>query len=323
MAKNYIRISKTKLKLVLFISILLPLFIFGTNYLRTAPVVKTSIRTLAYSVQKVPLVGKYIPKNWLPRRELKDQVLPPEGYQASVTFGDVIPKMVAAGVIDMQKLEDNYKDRGGIPQDMKELLSKSSQKPIRITKENSTWLITLLWPLGLTNKMAINEKSPVAGKDVGNFASTGGWTLGKAESGAEYFNKYSVLSLTPQQEQRVRKLADTIHRPCCNNSAFFQDCNHGSAALGLVELAVAQNIPDDEIYKTVLKFNSFWFPSNYTETALYFQKVKGQEWDDLDPKMILSKQYSSISGWMANVDIAARKTPGLLPEVQGGSSCAV
>ena len=78
----------------------------------------------------------------------------------------------------------------------------------------------------------------------------------------------------------------------------------------------------EEIYRTILRFNSFWFPSQYLQTAAYFQSVKGVQWDDINPKLLLSKDYSSVTGWMTNVDAIAQKTPGLIPIVEGGSSCS-
>ena len=30
------------------------------------------------------------------------------------------------------------------------------------------------------------------------------------------------------------KIAKGIYRPCCNNSTYFPDCNHGMAMLGLL-----------------------------------------------------------------------------------------
>lgn len=323
MKKHLILLPKSKARLIATVLILLPLFIVGLYYVRSAPSVQKTAINLAYDTRKIPVVGHLIPLSWLPKRDVQEEVLPKEGFQTQITLGDVIPKMMQAGVIDPSKLEDLYKNDPATLQEIKPLLSHSSNTSLVINAKNTQWLLNLLWPLGLANKMKINEKSQVAGPDVNNFASTGGWTLGRAESGGEYFNKYKILSLTEQEEQRVRTIADTIHRPCCNNSAFFQDCNHGSAMLGLVELGVKEGLSDNEIYKTALAINSFWFPQNYMETALYFEKVKGEDWEEIDPKLILSKQYSSISGWMANVDTVARKIPGLIPTTQNGGSCAV
>lgn len=281
-----------------------------------------TLHALASSVHEIPGIGQIVPASWA-HGDLQSQVLPSEGFQTNIVLGDVVPKLLEAGVIDIQKVEANYADRGGIPPEMEALLTSSSLKPMRLTKQNSSWLITLLWPLGLSNRMTINEQSPIVTRgNVAGFASTGGWTLGK-EDGGSYFNSSQIVPLTAQQESRVQSLAETIFRPCCNNSSFFQDCNHGSAALGLIELAVSQGLPDDEIYRTVLHFNSFWFPQQYLETATYFQSAKGMQWDDIDPKLLLSKDYSSITGWTTNVDAVARKTPGLIPTVDGGSSCAI
>lgn len=323
MKKHSILLPKAKMRLIATVLILLPLFIIGLYYVRSAPSVQKTAINLAYDTRKIPVVGHLIPLSWFPKRDVQEEVLPKEGFQTQITLGDVIPKMVQAGIIDPAKIENLYKNDKSTLQQMKQLLSQPSNTPLTINSSNTSWLLNLLWPLGLANKMKVNEQSQVAGADVNNFASTGGWTLGKAESGGEYFNKYQILSLTKQQEQRVKMIADTIHRPCCNNSAFFQDCNHGSAMLGLVELGVKEGLSDGEIYKTALAFNSFWFPQNYMETALYFEKVKEQDWEEIDPKSILSKQYSSISGWMANVDTVARKIPGLIPTTQNGGSCAV
>ncbi len=323
MKKHSILLPKSRVRLVAIVFILLPLFIVGLYYVRSAPSVQKTAINLAYDTRKIPVVGHLIPLSWLPKRDVAEEVLPKEGFQTQIILGDVIPKMVKVGVIDPAKIEDLYKNDKSTQQQIKQLLSQSSNAPLTINSSNTLWLLNLLWPLGLANKMKVNEQSQVAGADVNNFASTGGWTLGKADSGGGYFNKYQILPLTSQQEQRVKTIADTIHRPCCNNSAFFQDCNHGSAMLGLVELGVKEGLSDEEIYKTALAFNSFWFPQNYMETALYFEKVKGQDWEEIDSKLILSKQYSSISGWMANVDTVARKTPGLIPTTQNGGSCAV
>lgn len=254
-------------------------------------------------------------------RPIQDQVLPPEGFQTKITLGDTVQKMVAAGIIDQQKLADSYSARGGIPPEMQNLLSEKSSAPLHLTRDNAKWLINLLWPLGLANRMTINEQSPIAKQGVSGFASTGGWTLGR-EDGPTYFNSYPLLSLTAEQEARIKTLTDNIYRPCCNNSAFFQDCNHGSAALGLVELGVAENLSDQEIYSTVLHFNSFWFPQQYLEIAAFFQKTKGQAWVDVDPKVALARDYSSITGWMTNVDSVISKTPGAIPTIDGGSSCS-
>lgn len=319
----YISLSKRSILFFLLIPFILLTIALSFNYLLTPELKQNFLGNTAVWLREKPLIKKYIPAKWLPKDYILNQVLPEKGYQTKLSFGNIGLKMVQAGVIDIQKLEEIYKNRGGIPKDMKKLLTEPSNMPILVTKENSAWLINILWPLGLSNRMLLNEQSPIAGENVGNYASTGGWTLGKEQNGGVYFNTLRLIELTPEQEKRVVAIAESIYRPCCNNSSFFQDCNHGSAALGLIELGVAQGLTDEEIYKTVLVFNSYWFPQNYTEMAFYFQHAKNKVWNDIDPKIILSKEYSSLSGWMNNIHTPAQNIPGLIPPTESGGGCSV
>lgn len=319
----YISISKKNILFFIILPLLLLITVLSFNYLITSDLKQSWLGKSAVWLYEKPLTKKYIPAKWLPKDYILGQVLPEKGYQTKISFGNIVLEMVKAGVIDIQKLEEIYKNRGGIPKDMKKLLTEPSNRPILVTKENSAWLINILWPLGLSNKMIINEQSPIAGENVGYYASTGGWTLGKEQNGGAYFNKLQLIKLTPDQEKRVLAIAESIYRPCCNNSSFFQDCNHGSAALGLIELGVAQGLTDDEIYQTVLVFNSYWFQQNYTEMAFYFQHAKNKVWNDISPKMLLSKEYSSFSGWTANIHTPAQKIPGLIPQTENGGGCSV
>ena len=120
----------------------------------------------------------------------------------------------------------------------------------------------------------------------------------------------------------VWRIASRTYRPCCDNSTFFQDCNHGSAALAVIALGVAQGLSDDAIYRTLLAFNSYWFTATYVETALYINVVKGTDWSGVDPSLVLSRRYSTASGWQRNVHVRAVKVPNLLPKAEDqGESC--
>lgn len=267
------------------------------------------------------IVNNFFPSQKVTTQKITEEVLPKDGFHSKVYLGNTITKLISYGVIDKTKIEQLYSGRGGLASWQKDMLEKPATKPITINHENSIWLVNMLWPIGLSNKMEINNKSPIAGENVGNYASTGGWNLGKEQNGGKYFNRFPIIELTAQQEQRVKYLADSIYRPCCDNSTFFQDCNHGSAALALIELGVSQGLSDQEIYKIALGFNAFWFPQNYIETALYLKRTKGTNWNNVDPKLVLSKEYSSISGWIKNIDTLARKIPDLLPTTVGGGNC--
>ncbi len=159
--------------------------------------------------------------------------------------------------------------------------------------------------------------------DLGNFASTGGWTLGKEGNGAAYFSKFEIIKLTPEQQKIAEYVAQNTYRPCCGNPTSFPDCNHGAALLGLIELAASQGLSQKEIFDIALKFNSFWFPQNYLETALYFKLNKGIDWKDVNPEEILGYVYSSVQGWMKNVKPEIDKVRAFLPNQSGGGGCSI
>lgn len=172
--------------------------------------------------------------------------------------------------------------------------------------------------------MAAHAESPLNGDSLYNFASTGGWTLGREENGGAYFAKFPIVDLTSEQETLVVRLAQSIYRPCCNNSTLFQDCNHGSALLGVLELGASQGLNEDELYREALAFNSFWFPDYYVRTALFFKVVKKTEWSDIDPRIILGFDYSAGGPWQQNVAARLEAYPDLIPlEPDGAAGCGI
>lgn len=252
--------------------------------------------------------------------EAAAKVLPARGFQSKIMLGDSVVRLAALGVVDPQKFDALYRDRGGLPEELREAFSKPSASPIRLTRENASLHVNLLWPLGLANYMAGNAESPVNGGSLFNFASTGGWTLGKEENGGAYFNKFRIVELTPEQEALVMRIARSTFRPCCNNSTFFQDCNHGSALLGLLQLGASQGLTEEELYREALAFNSFWFPHQYTRTALYFRVARNTGWESVDPKLVLGEAFSSAGGWSQNVDEELKRL-GLVPQEPEGADC--
>lgn len=255
-------------------------------------------------------------------KEIKKQVIPENGFQSKIYLHNSVLKMVESGAIDKEKFEGLYKNKGGMPEDIKNILSEENNNPILLTMENSHIYLNLLWPFGLSNYMEGNKESPVNGKDLFHFASTGGWTLGISQNGGEYFNKLKIVDLTPEQEMLAIKIAKNSYRPCCGNSAFFQDCNHGSALLGLLELGASQGFSESELYKEALAFNSFWFPDTYIQTALYFKVMKSKNWDEVDPKIVLGKDFSSSYGFRKNVNKKLQELD-LLPKPKSGAGCGV
>lgn len=251
------------------------------------------------------------------------RVVPESGFQSRIALRDTVLQLVEYGVIDRGKFFALARQRGAPPPELSTVLSEASDQPIRLTRDNAVDLVNLLWPIGLSNYMAGNFSSPLNGDSLYTFASTGGWTLGAAENGGNYFNTFPIVSLNAAQEGRVIRLAESIYRPCCDNSTFFQDCNHGSALLGLLQLGVSQGLDDAALHREALAFNSFWFPDNYILTALYLKVFEDQDWQDADPVRILGFEFSALSSWRRNVEAPVSTVSGLVPPPQGGAGCGV
>ncbi|MEK7125951.1 MAG: hypothetical protein AAB835_00485, partial [Patescibacteria group bacterium] len=194
---------------------------------------------------------------------LQESVLPSSGVTLPIAWGDLGAKLVEVGAIDQVKLEALYKDRGGFPDEYKKMLEKNMNEKIVITSWNAGYLLNLFWALGLANKNVILEDksemmSPAYG-GAGNFASTGGWTLARGDAMSHY-NMHALVTLTVEQQDLVDRVSRNIYRPCCGNSTHFPDCNHGMAMLGLLELMASQGVGEQDMYKTALAVNSYWFP---------------------------------------------------------------
>lgn len=269
---------------------------------------------------------------WLgkPEAEIKKEIIQKvarsliseDGHQTGISFGKSILALIDGGAIHPQKMRMLYSRRDGMPAWMDRLFKEPSSEPITFSTKTAQYLLNLLWPLGMATKTKFNLKSPLNGPKVGNYASTGGWILGKQKNGGVYFNKIETMALSDAQEQTILKVAKKIYRPCCNNSTFFQDCNHGSALLGLLELAALQGHDEKKLYELALVANSYWYPSKYVEIALYFNEIKKKNWKKVPPQELLAQKYSSNRGWKQNVHAALRKA-NLLPAPSQQNSCGV
>ena len=237
-----------------------------------------------------------------------------------IKWGDIGQKMVQSGVIDLPQLESIYAGRGGLPKDQKALLAENYTEEVVMTQQNSAFMLNALWAFGLANKNPILEKGPMQDPQyggAGGFASTGGWTLAKGDPMSHY-SKYELVKLSPEQQLQVEKVSKNIYRPCCGNSTYFPDCNHGMAMLGLLELLAANGATESEMYATALGVNSLWFPDTYLTIAKYFEE-KGVTWDKVDPKVALGADYSSGYGY-ANI-LSQVQTPE--KKSSGGGGCGV
>ncbi len=245
---------------------------------------------------------------------LKQQVLPQNGYKTSLKWKDLGQKLVEAGVIDKVKFEASVaSDVDG--KDHMKYLEGNSEDYITISEKNSHFVVNFFWALGLVSKSKVLDEGlmKTGGTPTENFASTGGWTIG-TKPVMEIYSSQELIPLNSFQQDLVKKIADNVFRPCCGNATSFPDCNHGMAALGYIQWAIFNGLPENQIYKDLLAFNSFWFPQNYVEIAAYFDK-QGTKWNNIDPKLVLSKEYSSAQG-ASRIKQAVQSLPGL--QNQGG-----
>jgi hypothetical protein len=235
-----------------------------------------------------------------------------------VKWGGLGEKMVKSGVIDANKFEELYAARGGLSPEIKKLLYQKDNDSIIINEANSDIVLNLLWALGLSNKNLVLENGPMVDPrygGAGNFASTGGWTLAQGNA-MDHYSRHEFVVLTAEQQRLVERVSSNIYRPCCNNSTYFPDCNHGMAMLGLLELMAANNVGEEEMYRVALAVNSLWFPGTYDTIKTLFDS-EGVDWNRISPKEVLGKDYSSASGFR---QILSKVKP---VEKNNGSGCGV
>jgi len=248
-------------------------------------------------------------------------MLPAEGVTISARWGDILPRLVQQGVLDVDKFKAAAARSGSpLTDEQLRLLTEPSDENLKIDSSNAYFMVTVLWGLGIANKNSILEQGPMfqAGWDKrGNYAATGGWTLGDREGG-EMVSAYELISLTPEQQATVEEIAFNSYRPCCGNATAFPDCNHGAAALGLAELMASQGATEDEIFLAVKAFNAFWFPQQYSVLATHFAR-QGKSWDKIDARELVSAQFSSSKGWQqVNQAVQSGGTAPQAPSGGGG-----
>ena len=267
---------------------------------------------------------------------IAEEIIPKNGVELPVKWGNFGKQLVESGAIDANKFETLYNQRGGLNNEDKNLLYGENNGNLKITSENSGYLLNLLWAFGLANKNEILENGPMTDSQyggAGNFASTGGWTMSQSDT-MNHYGKHQFINLTNEQQSLVKRVSKNIYRPCCGNSTYFPDCNHGMAMLGLLELMAFQGVSEEEMYRAALQVNAYWFPDTYLTIAQYLN-AKGIDWQEASPKEILGVGFSSISGYRRILDSVDAKAqpqgsgcgvdaaPQQQNQQKGGSGCGV
>ena len=292
--------------------------------------VSVGLNILALVYVLKPQISKLISKNKeaILKKEngnLFVEINPAKGFEINAKYGDLGPKMIASGVIDLEKFKLTYeKSAQPLTKEQLEILTKGSNKKIKIDRDNSYFLLNFFWAAGLANKSkALTEGDIVkyGERQVGNFASTGGWSLSKTQP-MDYYAKSDLIPMTSEQESLVEKVAGNIYRPCCNNSTAFPDCNHGMALLSVLQLLASNGATENQMFEAAKYYNAFWFPSNYYDLALYFKNKEGKKFSQVPAKIVLGKEFSSSSGWQAAKQWLINKVIVEQPPKTGGG-CGV
>lgn len=163
------------------------------------------------------------------------------------SLGDISPQLVANGTIDTQKYKSPFLNH--------------QDGMLEMNSSNAKDLLNVLWAFGLANKNEVLEKGPMMDPKykVANFASTGGWTIGVGNA-MNHYSHHQMVMLDSEQQNQVNSVAKTVFRPCCRNSAYFPDCNHGMAMLGLLELMAKNGMTEQQMKTAADQVNALWFP---------------------------------------------------------------
>ena len=250
-----------------------------------------------------------------------------------IPLDDIGAKLVSVGALNKEAFLLLY---SGIEREEARRLVET-KGTVTLSKKNSGILLNLLWGLGLSQKSAVLEKgkmqNPMYG-GPGRFASTAGWSIAEGDpispvrdrdgserasvsNGMNHYSHHLFMSLSPEQEVLVRRVASGIYRPCCDNATDFPDCNHGMAMLGLLELLASKGASEEELYRSALIANRLWFSEQYAVVDRY---VAGQGGGQADARTLLGKTLISASGF-ARVAQAVQ-TPSARQEGSGGG-CSV
>ncbi|MBI2590852.1 MAG: hypothetical protein HYW33_03170 [Candidatus Blackburnbacteria bacterium] len=274
-------------------------------------------RAIANKAKQANLPSKSTVVGGIDLVKVQEKVIPANGFTFNIRWGNLGARMVRDGVISKSKLAQAITGDATFPEEYEAYFKEKGPDTIVLNQTTARFWVDVLWGLGLANKNKVLTQGQMVklGKTE-NFASTGGWTLG-ARKPMQIYAKYSYIPLTAEQEKTVEEIAGSIYRPCCGNSTAFPDCNHGMAALGLIELMVSQGFPKEEIYKTVLAFNSYWFPQTYLDLAYYFEK-SGKDYAKVPAQEILAQNYSSAAGYK---NVKSKIDPVSWPVLSSGGGC--
>ena len=257
--------------------------------------------------------------------DLVEQINPALGFVLPAAYGDLGPQLLAAGAIDLDRFVRTYQQAGApLSKAQVDILTQGSDRPIVIDRENSYFLLNFFWALGLTNQNRLLDEGPMqisSQGDIGRFASTGGWTLGKRPA-TDLYSSAPIVTLTSDQQILLEEVAAGVYRPCCNNPTAFPDCNHGMAMLGLLEWLASQGATRDQMFEAAKYANAFWFPQQALEVAVFFKATRGMSFSDARGEEVVGAELFSAAGFRnLHTWLVERRLLEQTPS--GGPSCGV
>ncbi|MDE1828155.1 MAG: hypothetical protein KGH65_03285 [Candidatus Micrarchaeota archaeon] len=249
---------------------------------------------------------------------LIQQVLPNQGYTFPVRWGKTAKQLVDSNALNVSALSAILNSSGEpLTLEQKKILNGTSNANVILNNSYALFTLDVLWGIGVNNNNPIINSGPItqSGNDPNNFASTGGYQpLGNLQLG-----KLNLIALTPQQQTLMYDVATHSYRPCCDNPTAFPDCNHGAAALALVELMISQGNSENATFEAVKEFNSFYFTQYYMYDAI-FLRSHGIDWNNVPASYIVGYNFSSLSGAIHAAQYDQKYK--LLPQSSNGGSSA-
>lgn len=142
--------------------------------------------------------------------ELVEQVAPRSGQSIPVRWGNMGQKLIAVGAIDLDKVQAHY---GGLTEEQQAILLGDDLSEITFNAENIQFWTNMVWALGLTQRSKVLDEGPMRHSEaqlpLGNYASTGGWTLGK-KSPIQLYSSARLVALTPERDAMIYQVAERV-----------------------------------------------------------------------------------------------------------------
>ena len=219
---------------------------------------------------------------------LRNEVAPRDGVSIPVEWGNLLPELKALGAVNTTLLNKGLiESRGhGLTDSEAARFDGESHEIIRIDNASKTYLMYIFWAVAFVNaKPILNSSAHMYGNKTS--------PVGPAKYGSLVLFKFS-----PAQQMLIEDVALNSYRPCCNAPTLKPDCSHGFAALGLLEFLVSKGFSREQLFKTLLQFNSYSFTNEYVDVALMLQE-QGQSWSDANATQLVGYSYSSIEARQA------------------------